>query len=91
MPAAGRPDHDLLQIEMSDCILAQVAQLPERQRDALLLHHLTGFSHREIAERLGTSEGSARVILHRGQNALRTLLGNACMLDFADEIPCARR
>ena len=45
----------------------------------------------EIAERLGTSEGGARVVLHRGQKALRDLLGRACTLDFADEIPCARR
>jgi RNA polymerase sigma-70 factor (ECF subfamily) len=65
LPAGSRPDRELLQREMSDCILAQVAQLPERQRDALLLHQLAGFSHREIAERLGISEGCARVTLHR--------------------------
>lgn len=45
--------------------------LPERQRDAVLLRTVEGYSYREIAELLGTSEGSIRVSYHHGINKLR--------------------
>lgn len=91
VPAAARPDHALLQGEMSDCVLDHVARLPDRQRDALLLHHFAGLCHRDIADRLGISEGHARVTLHRGQAALRLMLSRGCTLDFTDDVPCDRR
>lgn len=45
--------------------------LPERQRSALLLHEWMGFSFREIAESLGTSEATARVHCFRARETLR--------------------
>lgn len=89
--AADAPERDILQAEMSGCILGHVTRLPERQRDAVLLHQFGGLGHREVAAVLGVSEGNARVILHRGLAALRTSLGRECRLDFSEEIPCERR
>lgn len=89
--APGQPDGEALQAEMSGCILGHVARLPERPREAVLLHHFAGLGHREMAAALGTSEGNARVILHRGLAALRASLGRECILDFKDDIPCERR
>ncbi|MDR3518943.1 MAG: RNA polymerase sigma factor [Azospirillaceae bacterium] len=91
IPASDQPEGDILRAEMSACILGQVAQLPERQREAVLLHHFGDLSHREIAAALGVSEGNARILLHRGLAALRASLGRACILDFRDDIPCERR
>ena len=91
LPASDRPEDDILRAEMSGCILGQVERLPERQRDAVLLHYFAGLSHREMAASLGVSEGNARVILHRGLTALRTSLDLECILDFDDDIPCERR
>lgn len=91
IPSAHRPEQDVLEAEMSECILEHIARLPERQRDAVLLHHFSGQGHREIASALDTSEGNARVILHRGLSALRTSLGGECILNFGDSIPCERR
>ena len=89
--APDRPERDVLQAEMSECILGHVARLPERQREAVLLHHFAGLSHGEIASLWRISEGNARVILHRGITALRTSLRRECVLDFNDDLPCERR
>jgi len=91
LPAPDRPESNILQAEMSGCILGHVARLPERQQEAVLLHHFAGLSHREMADALGISEGNARVILHRGLAALRTSLGAECTLDFRDDVPCEPR
>ncbi len=90
VPAPDRPEADILQAEMSGCILGHVARLAGRQRQAVMLHHFAGLSHREMARTLGVSEGNARVILHRGLAALRASLGRECVLDFRDDIPCDR-
>lgn len=91
LPAPAQPEHDLLKIEMSDCILGHVARLPGRQRDAVLMNHFAGFDHCEIGAALGISEANARVILHRGLKTLRTSLTRECNLNFNDDIPCDRR
>ena len=91
VPAPDRPEADILQAEMSGCILDHVGRLTGRQREAVMLHHFAGLSHREMAQTLGVSEANARVILHRGLAALRASLGRECILDFRDDIPCDRR
>ena len=88
LPAPDRTEADILQAEMSGCILGHVARLTGRQREAIMLHHFAGLSHREIARTLGVSEGNARVILDRGLAALRANLGRECVLDFRDGIRC---
>lgn len=87
----GEPETEVLRAESSGCILGHVARLPVRQRQAVLLAHFGGFSHREVASILEVSEGNARLILHRGLAALRDSLGRDCILDFGDPIPCERR
>ena len=48
-----------------------VQTLPDQQRDAVLFRTTEGLSYKEIAEMLGTSEGSARVSYHHGVSKLR--------------------
>lgn len=90
MPDACDTEGEAMQAEMSTCILGHVARLPERQREAVLLHHFGSLCHHEIASTLGISEGNARIILHRGLAALRASLGRECALNFDDGIPCER-
>ncbi len=52
--------------------LAFIETLPDRQRDAVLLRTTEGLSYREIADLLGTSEGSARVSYHHGMGKVRS-------------------
>lgn len=51
-----------------------LAQLPARQRAAVVLHHLLGWPTAEVAESLGCAEATVRVHLHRGRSALAAIL-----------------
>jgi RNA polymerase sigma-70 factor, ECF subfamily len=54
-----------------------LAELPEVQREIVVLRHLAGFSPVEIAERLGRSEDSVHGLHHRGRRTLQTALTHA--------------
>ena len=49
---------------------ADFAELPEEQREVVLLARVVGLGRREIAERLGRSEDSVRGLLQRGVTRL---------------------
>ncbi len=49
-------------------------ELPEAQREVIVLRHIAGLSPGEIAERLGKSEGSVHGLHHRARGALRSAL-----------------
>ena len=50
-------------------------ELPEVQREIVLLHDMEGWKHREISERLGIPSGTVRSHLHYARKALRQHLG----------------
>jgi RNA polymerase sigma-70 factor (ECF subfamily) len=50
----------------------RLAAVPVSLRTVLVLHRLEGFSHAEIAQTLGISEGSSRVRLTRALAILST-------------------
>jgi RNA polymerase sigma-70 factor, ECF subfamily len=54
-----------------------LAELPEVQREIVVLRHFAGLSPGEIAERLGRSEDSVHGLHHRGRRALQTALAEA--------------
>lgn len=49
-------------------------QLPRRYREVVVLHDLYGYTHREISDRLGISEGTSKSQLARGRDRFRALL-----------------
>lgn len=51
-----------------------VRQLPQKQRDAVLLVHSEGLSHREAARIMGCREATVSWHIHRARKALRDLL-----------------
>jgi len=52
-----------------------IAGLPPDRREPLLLHHVFGFSFKEIGGILGIREGAAKVRAHRAMLQLREVLG----------------
>jgi RNA polymerase sigma-70 factor (ECF subfamily) len=52
-------------------LLMAVATLPQEQREALVLHHVLGFSLREVAEIVGAPEGTVASRLARGVAQVR--------------------
>ena len=51
-------------------LMARVAELPVRQRDAISLRH-SGLSFDEVGSMLGCSEDAAKMLYHRALKALR--------------------
>jgi RNA polymerase sigma-70 factor (ECF subfamily) len=51
-------------------LLARVAELPERQRDAISLRH-SGLSFEEVGALMDCSEDAAKMLYHRALKALR--------------------
>jgi RNA polymerase sigma-70 factor, ECF subfamily len=60
--------------ERAHSLRGALQQLPEDQREVLILRHIAGLSPREIADRLGKTEASVHGLHHRGRGALRAAL-----------------
>ena len=66
----------LLRIERAAWVRAAIAQLPRKQRAALILRMYHDMTHHEIAEALGSSVGAVKAnVFHALQN-LRKLIGD---------------
>jgi RNA polymerase sigma-70 factor (subfamily 1) len=63
---------DQKQLEM----LAALDTLPQEQRDAIRYRYLIGLPSKEIAAKLGKSDGAVRVMLSRGVSRLQEILGD---------------
>jgi RNA polymerase sigma-70 factor (sigma-E family) len=59
-----------LQSELAEAI----AELPMRERSAVVLRHYNHFTHAEIAQAMGITESAARSTVSRGITALRRQL-----------------
>ena len=66
--------HEQVGFERSQCLRDALWQLPEEQREVLVLRHIAGLTPGEIAERLGKTEGSIHGLHHRGRGALQAAL-----------------
>jgi RNA polymerase sigma-70 factor (ECF subfamily) len=71
---APTPESASIGAEIAQDLDRQLAQLPERQRNAVLLRHQQGMSYREISATLSVPEGTAKTLVHRGTLALRKRL-----------------
>lgn len=69
------PDEVTESRELGELLEEAMAELPEVQREIVLLHDLEGWKHREIAERLDLPSGTVRSHLHFARKALRKTLG----------------
>lgn len=56
-------------------LAAALRALPQRQRDAVVLRYLQGYSEDEVAQALGIAGGTVKTHLRRGLVSLRTKLG----------------
>lgn len=63
-------DHEMLREEEQAAVRRALADVPERQRECLLLRH-SGYSYAEIAATLDIAVGSVGVLLARAEHAFR--------------------
>ena len=76
----AQPDtilNTILDTEQRKMLLQAIGQLPERQKEAILLHYMGENSQRHVAAMLGTTEKSIERLLARGRKRLRELLPSA--------------
>jgi RNA polymerase sigma-70 factor (ECF subfamily) len=66
--------HEQTSFEYTQALKTALAELPESQRQVLVLRHIGGLSPTEIAERLGKTEASIQGLHHRGRAALKVSL-----------------
>lgn len=67
----GRAPDDEAVLRMT--MVAALAQLPRRQREAIVLRHLLGYPEAEVSAALGVSSNSVKKHLQRGMEKLRRL------------------
>jgi hypothetical protein len=70
-PAEVTALHDLVRE-----VLGALAELPARQRQALVLQSLEGASLEDIAEHVGGDDGSAKALVFRARAGLRARLAD---------------
>ncbi len=67
------PNEAAEQGEWIEWLMGAIAELPARQRQALVGRELEGRSHAELAAALGTSALAVKTLLHRARGRLRRL------------------
>ena len=58
-----------------DLVRKALERVAAEHREALVLHHISGLSFKEVGRVLGISEGAAKVRAHRGMVTLRQVVG----------------
>jgi RNA polymerase sigma factor (sigma-70 family) len=66
-----RPDQALERNMGLREVLGAVQDLPERQRDAIVLREIEGRSYEQIADELGVTGGAVRQLLNRARHSVR--------------------
>lgn len=72
---AASPDRDTERALLRERLRTALAELPERQRAAVVLFEVEGYSHAEVGAMLGIPEGTARSDVFHARRKLRLLLG----------------
>ena len=71
---AANHDHERTNIVDRILLSEVIAKLPDGYREALVLHDIEGFEHKEIAEMRGRTEGTSKAQLHNARRVLRALI-----------------
>ncbi|WP_141012621.1 RNA polymerase sigma factor [Nocardioides sambongensis] len=74
--AVGAPVQVPALDESHVALVAALRQLPEAQRQALVLHHIADLPVHQVAAEVGVPEGTIKARLSRGRTALASLLSD---------------
>lgn len=82
------PEQKLVRKDMRDCIRGEIGQLPEGNREVLILGELGGLTDGEVAQTLGITRANAKVRLHRARAQLKKAIEARCDF-YRTELSCA--
>jgi RNA polymerase sigma-70 factor (ECF subfamily) len=74
VPPVGWPEEKLLERETLGVIEMAIDELPEAQREVILLRDVDGWEPMEVSDVLGITDGNQRVLLHRARSKVRAAL-----------------
>jgi RNA polymerase sigma factor (sigma-70 family) len=77
VPDAAGADEHAMAAARRDEVLDALRELPERQREVIVLRYYLDLSEAQIAETLGISRGAVKSHASRGAASLRHLLEDA--------------
>lgn len=72
--AESEIDDEILNNETLDALADALAELPERDRDLIILHYYHGLTLKEAAERLGMSYSNAKLVHNKSLVVLERLM-----------------
>jgi RNA polymerase sigma factor (sigma-70 family) len=67
------PEESAIKRDQIETILAELGQLSPDRRTALMLRYCEDISNKEIAEKMGKTEGAVKVLVHRALEDLRKI------------------
>jgi len=73
-PHTGNPRKDLMRKEVLADINEAIRELPPRQRSAIVLFEVEGYSIRDVAEAMNCSEGAVKFNIHQARKKLKSSL-----------------
>jgi RNA polymerase sigma-70 factor (ECF subfamily) len=73
-PPIAWPEDRLLERETLGVIEMAIDELPEAQREVILLRDIDGWTPMEVSDVLGITDGNQRVLLHRARSKVRMAL-----------------
>jgi RNA polymerase sigma-70 factor (ECF subfamily) len=73
-PQAVDPEAGAASRELARALEAAIAELPPKQRAALLLSRIDGLAYRDVGDAMGCSEGAVKALLFRATHALKARL-----------------
>jgi RNA polymerase sigma-70 factor (ECF subfamily) len=76
VPWSDQVDDRMVAEDLAARVQVLLPELPEHQREVVILRDVDGVSAEDVASLLGISDGNQRVLLHRGRAKLRALLAN---------------
>jgi RNA polymerase sigma-70 factor, ECF subfamily len=82
------PEQRLVRKDMRDHIRGEIGQLPEGNREVLILGELGGLTDEEVAQALGITLANVKVRLHRARAQLKQAIGARCEF-YRTELSCA--
>jgi RNA polymerase sigma-70 factor (ECF subfamily) len=73
-PEAVDPETGAAARELARALETAIAELPPKQRAALLLSRMDGLAYRDVGDALGCSEGAVKALLFRATHSLKARL-----------------
>jgi RNA polymerase sigma-70 factor (ECF subfamily) len=86
-PPVGWPEERLLERETLTVIEMVIDELPEAQREVILLRDVDGWTPMEVSDVLGITDGNQRVLLHRARSKVRAALERYMNPEIAQVAP----